>query len=181
MTITNDDLELDLDQGRAASNEHKPKRIRVGGKLIDLPQELPIDVFEPLLDVDADVSLLFRQALDARETAGDNQMGLVSAVIDMLVVNPQLPKQLVEAVKEMARRLVGDEGYADLAAARLSTAEAGKIAKFLGRAYGVSLGEASPSSGSAEEGSGATSQLTSSGATDSTPEASGTAPATQAS
>jgi hypothetical protein len=174
------DLELDLDSARGARNEEKPKTIRLGGKVIDLPKQLPMEVLEPLLDVDADLSMLLRSALDARQ-ASDDAMAVASAVIDMVVVNPRLPQQLIAAVKEMAKRLVG-ESYAVLVEAKLTLPEAASIAKFVFKVYGVSLGEASPSSDSAAgEGSGETSNQTSAASADSAQPESGSAPETQAS
>lgn len=175
------DLELDLDSARGARNEEKPKTIRVGGKVIDLPKQLPMEVLEPLLDVDADVSMLLRSALDARQ-ASDDALAVASAVIDMVVVNPRLPQQLVGSIKQMVKRLVGEEGYAVLVEAKLTLPEAAAIAKFAFKVYGVSLGEASPSSDSAAgEGSGETSNQTSAASADSAQPGSGSAPETQAS
>lgn len=175
-----DEFDLDLDAARSAASEahqHKPA-IKVGGQRIELPEELPLDVLQPLLHLDVDLSILLRQALDARR-AGSND-DAISAVVDMLVMNKSLPQDIVTAATTMARRLVGDEGYERLVAARLTLPEIGRLAKYLGRRYGVGLGEASPSSGSSE-GTGTTSSPTSSPGITSTSEGSGSAPESRAS
>lgn len=162
-----DDLEFDLDRHRAARREarHVPA-LRMEGKRYELPIELPVDVFEPLTQLNMDVSVLIRQVLDVRKQAEENDesanLAIMSAVIDMLVVNPKLPQDLVEAVKEMGRRLLGDEAYAVLARSRPSKDDLGDLVKYLAGQYGVSLGEASRSSGSSKE-PGTTSRPTSRG------------------
>lgn len=165
------EFDFDLDSARAAAAEavgHKPA-IKLpnpdGGEPIrvELPVELPLDVLQPLVNIDVDLSILIRQALDARKEGSTED--IVSAVVDMLVVNPALPRDLVEAATTMARRLVGsDEAYDRLCAARMSIPEIGRLVKYLGRRYGVGLGEASPSSDSSE-GTGTTSRPTGPAAT----------------
>jgi DNA-binding response OmpR family regulator len=155
---------LDLDARRAAAREvREAPTLTLGGAQIELPHELPVDVLEPLLDVKADVSVLIRQVLDARDNEDSKQTGLavMGAVIDMLIVNPSLPRELIAAVKEMVRRLIGDEGYEALLKFRPTAPEIKELAGWAIRQYGVGLGEALQSSDSSE-GTGTTSKPTSS-------------------
>jgi hypothetical protein len=104
--------------------------------------------------------------LDATSTAANEAAGRQPAVKiggRRLTVPSELP---------LARRLVGDEQYAQLCEARPTLPQVGALVKFLASRYGVGLGEASPSSDSSE-GTGTTSSATSSGSTDSTSAKSG--------
>lgn len=177
LNTTDDEFEFDLDKARTARREIKRiPAIRIGGERLELPVELPVDVLAPLTELDVDVSLLVRMAIDARKKAradGDDGIeAILDSVIDIFIANPKLPQDLVEAVKTMARRLFGEPGYNHLAANRLTLPDLGELAKFIGRQYGVGLGEALPSSDSSE-GTGTTSNQTSSGSTAKTSAASG--------
>lgn len=160
-------LELDLDSERAARAEmKKPATVRIAGRALELPSELPLDVLDPLTHLNVDVSVLVRQVMDARKAGGDQaQETVADAVVDMLVVNPSLPTEIVEAVKEMTRRLFGIDGYEHLTAQRLSVGDVAALGKFVMRRYGVGLGEASRSSDSSTS-DGTTSKATSRGATE---------------
>jgi hypothetical protein len=178
--------ELDLDSARSARAEvTRTPAVKIAGRRLELPTELPLDALEPLTAIDVDVSVLIRQVLDARNQAketgetADNE-AILGAIIDMLVVNPSLPVQLIDAVKEITRRLFGPEGYEHLVASKLSIKDVGLIAKYIGRQYGVGLGEASPASESSEA-AGTTSKSTSSASTTSTSAASGSRRARKAS
>ncbi len=170
---TSEDFELDLDAARTGRREggKKVPSLRISGTRYELPVELPVDVLAPLTEVNMDVSLLIRQVLDARNEAVENgaaaNEAILDAVVNMLIANPNLPTELVDAVKTMASRLLGDEGYAALVAYRPTVGDLGAIAKHLGRQYGVGLGEASPSSDSSE-GTGTTSNPTSPASTPAT-------------
>lgn len=155
------DFELDLDAARTARAEvsDKPSGVKIGGRLLAIPSELPLDVLAPLTTINVDISVLIRQVLDARQTEGGNEE-ILGAVVDMLMVNPSLPTEVIDCVKQMAERLFGEEGYAHLVAQRLTLKDVGLLAKWLMRRYGVGLGEASPSSDSSE-GTGTTSTQTS--------------------
>ncbi len=178
------DLDFDLDSARSARTEVGPApAVRLGGVRHELPRELPIDVLEPLTTINVDVSVLVRQVLDARNAAKDSGEAvgeeILGAVIDMLVLNPSLPTEIVEAAKEMARRLMGPDAYAALVAFRPTVADLGALAKHIGRLYGVRLGEASRSSDSSAD-SGTTSKPTSAGEAE-TSATSGVVPTTPAS
>lgn len=167
-----DDLgfDLNLDSLRSARREAAPRTpgLRISGERIPLPPELPLDVLEPLTRIDMDISVLIRQVLDARRAGGEQaNETMLGAIIDMIVVNPQLPQDLIEAVKEMGRRLLGPAGYELLVGFRPTIADIGVIARYVMTQYGVGLGEASPSSDSSE-GTGTTSKPTSKRTTTST-------------
>lgn len=161
--------ELDLDAARAARKREGAgitPSLRLNGQSYELPVELPVDVFDPLVHVDVDVSLLVRMAMDAREAAEKNDenanMAVLDVLVDLMVANPQLPVDLVGAVKESSRLMLGEECYAALVAFRPTVADLGAIAKHLFRQYGVGLGEALPSSDSSGD-TETTSKPTSSG------------------
>ena len=146
---------LDLDAAREARQREGrgiPPSLKFDGVSYELPVELPVDVFEPLADLNVDVSLLVRMALDAyngAQDAGESaNLALLDTLIDLVVANPKLPTELVDAVKTGARRLLGDDCYEALVAWRPTVGDLAAIAKHLGRQYGVGLGEASPSSDS---------------------------------
>lgn len=184
---TSDDFEFDLDAARAARREKKKApTLRIGGTRYELPAELPVDVLAPLTDVDMDVALLVRQVLDARRLAEEQDnpaaanVAMLDAAVDLLVANGSLPQELIDAAKTGARRLLGEDAYAALLDFRPSLGDLVAILKYLGRQYGVGLGEASPSSDSSE-GTGTTSKPTSSGSTKPTSGRSGRSRARQVS
>ena len=176
-----DDLILDLDsarQQRAAQREGKkqPLPIRVGGETIaTLPVELPVDVLAPLRNLDGDLTLLMREAVNAQRngSTAESKMDVTELVIDLLANNPRLPVNALDTFAEVAKGLLGDDGYATLIAQRLSGQDIAFLVKGVFRFYGLTLGEASPSSDSPTGVSGGTSSGTSSITSDSTPEGSG--------
>lgn len=176
-----DDL-LDLDAHRAARREARGRtpRLRIGGNVYDLPVEFPLDVLAPLLDVNLDLGLIAKVLLDAMD--GDDPEGqreAIGLVLDLLITNPTLPTEAIEAAQNIARNLLGDDAYAALIDSRPSREDLSALVRGLIRLYGVSLGESSPSTDSSSSG-GETSNETSSSTTESTPETSGEAPETPA-
>ncbi|MFF4777520.1 hypothetical protein ACFY05_32155 [Microtetraspora fusca] len=161
---------------RAAKREGRGDvlRLQYGDVLIaELEPEFALDVLEPLQDVNVDLALLVRQALvmmsaTDQETSG---MAAISYVVDVLAANPDLPKELIEAVKEMGRRLLGEAGYAAFVGMRPTPWDVADLISALVGWYGVGLGESSqpttPSDG------GTTSPTTSAPISDSTPASAG--------
>jgi hypothetical protein len=167
-----------MGKARVARQETKvPEVIVIGDTKVSLPVELPIDVFGPLKNLDVDLALLMRQAITSATGNGDQAKEAQSLVIDLLVANPNLPRDLIDAIAESATRLLGQEGYDALVAFRPSREDLGVLAKTLLGHYGVSLGEALGSSDSSTN-DGTTSKPTSNGGTESTPEGSSETPAT---
>jgi hypothetical protein len=170
-----DDVLIDLDAGRAARLEAQPRcpKVRLNGNVHNLPLEVPLDVFSPLKNLDVDFPLLVRTAVDAvKGQTGDAQAAATSLVIDLLVANPGLPKDMLDAFEQMGRRFLGDAAFEDLMAFRPSKEDLGLLVKGLFTNYGVSLGELSASSETSED-AGTTSKPTSSTTTTSTSEGSG--------
>jgi hypothetical protein len=171
---------LDLDAMRAARREtRKPPALRVGGQVLTLPHEVPLDVFQPITDLDVNLPLIVRQVVDlmSSETEEGERKAATSLVIDLLITRPTLPQDVLNAVKEMGRRLFDwDDEHAGqwqvFVDARPTKDDVAEIAKMLLAKYGLSLGEALGSTEASSDG-GATSSATSSSATDSTPVASG--------
>lgn len=176
---------LDLDserQSRAAANEvGDGLPVRFGGETIaTLPPECPVDVFQPVVALDIDLGLLFRAAFDAVKGEADQALAATDLVVDLLTVNPNLPREAIQAIQQVGKRLLGDDGYAAFVAQRPSPNDIAALAKGVFRFYGLSLGEASAPSDSSE-GDGQTSKPTSSAGTDLTPVASSASPETTAS
>lgn len=184
MTTTGSDSNpdvLDLGHKRAARAEGRgtPKELRYEGKLIaELPPELPIDVFSPIREVNVDWTYLLRHALDLAGLSENQQpTKALSMLVDMLVVNPSLPEEVLQAIAAMAQNLFGEDGYHELLALRPSGQDIREIVAALGEWYGVSLGESESSS--TQQTDGERSRATSSDSTESTLDAVSTLPGTQ--
>lgn len=165
------DLDAQRAERRATTGESVP--LTFGGTTYRLPPELPLEVFAPFEEVDMDIALLVRASLDAFVSAkkGEEDGSAALVLIDILAANPDLPKEMLEAIRAAARALLGDECYMALIAWKPSVQDTVVLAKGLASTYAVSLGEASASSDSSED-AGQTSSPTSSGSTGSTRRAS---------
>ncbi|MEU4513189.1 hypothetical protein AB0G05_27145 [Nonomuraea wenchangensis] len=163
--MVDDSAILDLDAMRASrsSTQGKPIPLRFGGEVICmLPPELPVDVLEPLVHLKVDTALIARTVLKSLKEQDQVQAGLSIAamVVDMVVQNPRLPGELLDAVRLMGRRLMSDEGYERFVSLRPSIADVAALLKGLAGRYAFSLGESRPSSD--DSGSGEPSTQTSS-------------------
>lgn len=172
---------IDLDQERrlrAAKREGKrqPLPIRCDGQVIaTLPVELPIDVFEPLRGLDADLTLVLRYAMQAYKTQGEERANAAETVIDVLAANPGLPVTVLTVLTQVARNLLTDEGFEAFRATRPSGDDIAALTKGVFRFYGLNLGELSEPNGSSTP-VGTTSSTTSKPTSESTPEESGPTP-----
>ncbi|MBG0818256.1 hypothetical protein [Planomonospora sp. ID82291] len=175
---------LDLDAARAdriAEGTPFPLKFR-GQTICHLPQELPLDVLEPLTEIDVDIALIFRTAIDSFKSQDPDAatVSVLDTLIDLLVMNKNLPDEVLEAAKKIGRRLLTDEGYEAFLAARPSVSDVIALVKGLMNIYGLRLGE-SPTSSATSSG-GTTSMPTSPTTTPESNSAdSGDAPATEAS
>lgn len=169
------DSRADRARQRAARREGRGDTLAIrfkGADVATLEAEFPLDVLEPLQRVNVDVTLLVRQAMDLAKAEGsDEQMAMLGFIVDVLAANPELPKELVGAVKEMARRLFGQQGYEALVTQRPTPWDIGALIGRLMGWYGVNLGESSGSSTPVP--AGATSNTISNSTSESTPEISG--------
>lgn len=161
---------IDLDAAKREAVFPDGIPVRFGGQDFLLPAELPVDVFDPLLSEDLDLVGVVKQVLAERPEDGGDDIG--SVVLDVLLTRPGLPRQTLQAVKQVFAALFGDEQYACFAALRPSVQDYVRLARGLLTAYGVGLGEALGSPDSSESG-GETSSQISDASTDSTPAASG--------
>ncbi|MFC4014701.1 hypothetical protein ACFOY2_46275 [Nonomuraea purpurea] len=162
------DLDIDRDERLAVIAAERgaavadtfPLKFR-GRVVCELPTELPLDVLEPLTHVAVDLGLIVRTALDAARSKDPDaaNMALFDMVIDQLIINKQLPDQVLKAVHKMAVRLLTEQGFADFFALRPSLPDMVALVKGLLRAYGLRLGESSPSSGSSSDGTTSTTPL----------------------
>lgn len=175
---------IDLNAARAARAAKreaggKPVTVVDGDRVYELPAELPGDVLTPLLDGDLDLAWLLRSAFDAYRTATDTQQQqkLGDLLVAELVANPNLPVDVLKAIRAALQRLFGDEQWGQFWADHPSLPDLVELIKGLVREYGVGLGEASSSSTPSSPG-GATSKPTSSGSTVSTPVVAGVTPIT---
>jgi hypothetical protein len=172
---------LDLDAARASRSGTKgqPIPLRLGGEIICvLPAELPVDVLEPLAHLNVDTALIARTVLQAMKETDLTQAGLniASMVVDLVIQNPSLPGELLDAVRLMGRRLMGDDGYERFVAQRPSIGDVAAFIKGLGGRYSFRLGESKPSS--SDSGSGdASTPISSTTTEDSTSPESGSSPA----
>lgn len=173
---------IDLEQrrqqrakARAAKNEARGETLTItcGDRVIAVLQpEFPIDVLEPLMDVNLDIALVIEQALEL--VSADNaqqQAASMDLIAKILGANPHLFRELIDAIKEMGRRLFGADGYAGLVEMRLTPWDVVDLLRDMLSWYGVGLGESSSPSASTTDGE--TSNQISSPTTDSTPAESG--------
>jgi hypothetical protein len=157
-------------EGKWAGLERLP--LELGDHTVLLGPEFPLDVLAPLQEMDIDMGLVLRQALQIA-TAQDARAQLddVSFLVNLIASNPKLPTELITAIKKITQELLGAEGYAALVAERPSPWDLGELVKELMGWYGIGLGESrrssTPSTG------GETSKPISNGSTDSTFEESG--------
>ncbi|MFI9845067.1 hypothetical protein ACIHFD_49170 [Nonomuraea sp. NPDC051941] len=154
---------MDLDAARRARAERKgikPEPVTIGGEVIAvLPVEMPLDVLGPLVqDVNVDIALLFRNVVDVirGENADQSTAALLDMAIDLIVLNPKLPAELLEAGKEILRRLLGQGGYDAFVGERPSREDVAELVKGLFGKYGWSLGESSASETSSDDGTTST-------------------------
>ncbi|MEU6713041.1 hypothetical protein ABZ897_16285 [Nonomuraea sp. NPDC046802] len=180
MVDDNEGAVLDLDAARASrsSTKGKPIPLRFGGEIICLlPAELPVDVLEPLAHLKVDTALIARTVLKAIKETNQVQAGLSIAAmfVDMVIQNPKLPGELLDAVRLMGRRLMTDEGYERFVAERPSIADVAAFIKGLAGRYSFRLGESQPSSSGSGSG-GPSTPTFSTTSTDSTSPVSGSGP-----
>jgi hypothetical protein len=186
-------IDLDADRARrAAEREAKGSPgagmpIILGGETVAvLPPEVPVDAFASLRMLDADISLIIRQSMEAARGSGTAQ-DTTNLVIDLLSQNPNLPTNALDIIRDVAKGVIGEEGVNNFMAKRPSPQDIATLVKFIIRFYGVTLGESSPSSDSSTDeartdgADGGTSNGTSSTTSTSTSEASTDAPAIPAS
>lgn len=161
-------------QARAAQREGAGEVLPIvfGGQVItELNAEFSLDVLSPLQDIKVDISMLIKQAVD-NATSDDASQANIDLVINILAAHPDLPRDLIVAIKEMGRRLLGNSGYEAFVAQRPSPWDVAALVSILFSWYGTSLGEVLRSSSSSGS-NGGTSNTTSGTASDSTPGESG--------
>lgn len=145
------ELSLDLDMARgqrAAEREGKKKDLPliVGGQIIaTLPVELPVAVLAPLRNLDGDLTLLLREAVQATKAAKGSaalvNQDITELVIDLLANNPRLPMNALDTFKEVAENLLSKEGLDALIDARPSGQDVAFLVKGVFRFYGFTLGK----------------------------------------
>lgn len=169
-------LDLNLDALRAVEAEAQDKhfRFQLGGQTFEFPPSLPLDVLGPMLPQIPAIIDLLKPILDESVTPGED-LNLdeldIGKSIEMLIKNPMLPVNVVNAVIASAGKLF-DTQWADFISKRPTFTEARVLFAEAWKFYGLSLGELSRSAGlSATDGG--TSKATSKGGTASTPARSG--------
>jgi hypothetical protein len=178
-------VDIDINSSRAARAAKRegggaPITVSLGPHTFELPAELPFTIVERVLDPDVEIAQLIvilastiKQNIGAgnAEKAGKD----IDAVVDVLVSNSGLPYGFLRAVEGALQELFGDEQWAQVKEAKPSIEDMADLIGGLIKTYGVRLGESFASLTPAAPG-GATSQLTSSASTTSTPEGSGPTP-----
>lgn len=179
---------LDLDsarderaKARAARQEGRGETLPViiGGKMITvLTAEFALSALEPLTEVDIDIAYVIKAVSQAAQAAErEQQQAALNLLVNVLAANPGMPASLLAAIKEIGRRILGDDGYAALTAWQPTPWDLAALANGLLAWYGLSLGEFSGSPALPSGSTGETSSPTSSGTTaGSTPEGPGVPP-----
>jgi hypothetical protein len=173
---------LDLDakrderaKARAARHEGRGDTLPVvfgGQAIVTLDAEFPMSVLEPLTALNVDIAYLIRGAVQMMAASeAEQRTATVGLLVDVLAASPGLPGEIITAVKEMGRRLLGDDGYAAFTAQSPTWWDVRDLIQGLMDWYGVRLGESPPSPPSLNGSE--TSKQTSSGTTTLTPAASG--------
>jgi hypothetical protein len=130
------------------------------------PAELPADALDPLLSDDLNLMGLLGEAMNS---SGDIGTG---AIVDLVFRNGNLPGQLIAAVKEIYKALLGEDEFEDFKAHKPSVPEYVRLTKALATIYAVDLGKLFGLGGSSASDS-QTSSPTSPATTASTPDESG--------
>lgn len=169
---------LDLDKQRAdratrraeaAAHEANPdgEPIIFGGATIAyLPPELPFDVIRPLDRINDDIALLLGEALRLQQ--GGGAVDGAKLVLDLFSSNADLPKLLVQIVKDIAAALLTPEGVQAFLNASPSVNDFSALVGGIFTYYGASLGEswrsvdssASEDQNSAPTSNGSTASIT---------------------
>lgn len=161
-------IDLDAPAREGAFPEGIP--IRRGGRDFILPAELPIDVFDPLLAEDFDLTGLIT-ALTSSQTANFGE-----AIVEVLTSRPDLPRTFIDTIYKSFELLFGAEQFAEFQKTRPGIPTYSYLVRGLFEVYGTTLGEAFASPEQSED-DGATQKPTSSASISSTSEASTDAPA----
>lgn len=136
-----------------------------------LPRELPLSVFAPFLHVNEALGVLLVGLKDVIMGTADGEEAdtkSMSTVIDVIGAYPELPRTFLDAVAQVGRDVMGEDGYAAFVADKPSREDVTGLFKALAGEYGVDLGKLLGSWSSAETG-GKTSTPTSEPASASTP------------
>ncbi|MFG1976961.1 hypothetical protein ACGFJC_47180 [Nonomuraea fuscirosea] len=179
---------MDLNAARrareAANGGPEPLIFGDDGEIGTLPAEFPLDVLEPLiLGVDLDLTWVLRTVVDAIQgKAGQSSGDMFALIVDLIVMHPKLPAELLTAAKKMLERLIGEDGYEAFVAARPSREDIAEFIKGLFAKYGWEdagdvLGESTPPADGLSGGKTST-PISSTTSTDSTSEESGPTPET---
>lgn len=163
-------MALDID---AILGETAPRDLTYKQQTFLLPGELPGTTIAPLLKLGVLEQLT--ELLAADDTA-PGEDGFIDAFIATLRARPQLPGELLTALKDAFADLLGDDQAEKFWALRPSVNALFVIAREVIAEYGTELADFFGSAISSSTG-GSGSKPTSSSTTDSTPEASGDTPA----
>ncbi|WP_433357826.1 hypothetical protein ACQP25_44500 (plasmid) [Microtetraspora malaysiensis] len=155
---------LNLDAAKAARTAKKGGGlipIVFGGEEIcQVATELPMDALSPLLDLtELDLPMLLRTGMDGLGKDNDFSQALTDMAdmaINLLFSNRDLPKAIVEAVKEIGRRVLTPEGFDRFFAKKPSVNDVIELVRGLSKVYGVGLGESGASSSGSPAGTTST-------------------------
>ncbi|MER7759474.1 hypothetical protein [Streptomyces sp. NPDC097619] len=157
---------IDLDAERREVQHPNGIPVLLRGRQFLFPPEVPVDALDPLFSPELDLMGVLGDIVTVEGTTTTGE------IIELLFRRPSLPMRFVGAVKEIYRVLLGPEAFEEFTAARPSIGDYVRLTKGLVTLYGVDLGKLFGPAGSSAS-AGPTSNPTSPGSTDSTPEASG--------
>ncbi|GHE31558.1 hypothetical protein GCM10017673_37870 [Streptosporangium violaceochromogenes] len=143
-----------------------------------LPPGLPLHALEPFTRLDVDLSYLLhvveKAMLSGNNTTNAEVIGMATGLLHK---TPNLPAQLVNAVREAAVEILGKDGYDRFMAERPDVEDIGELVRSLAAEWSVGRGESSPPSGGSPSGTEDSTPISNS-STDSTSPESSTTPKT---
>ncbi|TQF04055.1 hypothetical protein E6W39_19735 [Kitasatospora acidiphila] len=99
-----------------------------GVQVAVIPAELRSEVWQPLIGIPY-LPLLLSKLVAAAQSKGEQQAEAAGLVVTVLGSESTLPADLVAAVAEMGRRLLGADGYEQLMAARPAHSDVVELAR----------------------------------------------------
>lgn len=159
---------LDLDAAKREARYPDGLPVVLGGQTFMLPAELPAEVLDPLLSDRIDLAGIIAEFLGGK--TDDQSFG--DALVDLLSNRPDLPSDLIGAVKDVFAVAFGADQYAAFVGKSPSLQDYGRILKYALPLYGNTLGEAFASAASSES-DGQTPKPTSDSSAASTPATAG--------
>ncbi len=142
--------------------------VKLGDDTFTLPAELPVVALDPLFDVDVDLASVLAQAVKLANSGSDESNVGLEVVADILLSNPNLPKDVWMALRRSLAVLFGEEQWARFDSLALTLPTYIALIKNVVRMYGTTLGEAFGSASPSVDNGGEMSSGTAGSSTKST-------------